>query len=124
MRLVENAVVAGRFRLNHVLKRGGMGSVWHATHLGLDVACALKFVKGELLDNEDVVSRFEREAKAAAQLRSPNVVQILDHGVCDGTPYMAMELLEGEDLGKRLERFGRMSPAALYGVMNEVCRAL
>ncbi len=47
-------------------------------------------------------ARFEREAKAAAQLRSPHVVQILDHGVCEGTPYIAMELLDGEDLGKRL----------------------
>jgi serine/threonine-protein kinase len=124
MRLVENAIIAGRFRLNHLMQRGGMGSVWHATHLGLDIPCALKFVKGELLENEDVVSRFEREAKAAAQLRGPNVVQILDHGVCEGTPYMAMELLDGEDLGARLRRVGRLTPEALHFIMNGVCRAL
>jgi serine/threonine protein kinase len=124
MRLVENAVVAGRFRLNHLLQRGGMGSVWHATHLGLDIPCALKFVKGELLENEDVVSRFEREAKAAAQLRSPHVVQILDHGVCDGTPYMAMELLDGEDLGARLKRLGHLEPENLHEIVSGVCRAL
>jgi eukaryotic-like serine/threonine-protein kinase len=124
MQLVENAVVAGRFRLNRLIQRGGMGSVWHATHLGLDIPCAVKFVKGELLDNEDVVSRFEREAKSAAQLRSPHVVQILDHGVCEGTPYIAMELLDGEDLDVRLQRVGRLAPSELHKVMSEVCRAL
>jgi serine/threonine protein kinase len=124
MKLVENAVVAGRFRLNRLIQRGGMGSVWHATHLGLDIPCAVKFVKGELLDQEDVISRFEREAKSAAQLRSPHVVQILDHGVCDGTPYIAMELLDGEDLEQRLQRVGRLAPEELHKVMSEVCRAL
>jgi serine/threonine-protein kinase len=124
MRLVENAVVAGRFRLNRLIQSGGMGSVWHATHLGLDIPCAVKFVKGDLLENEDVISRFEREAKSAAQLRSPHVVQILDHGVCEGTPYIAMELLDGEDLEVRLEKNGPLRPADLHKVMSEVCRAL
>jgi serine/threonine protein kinase len=124
MKLVENTVVAGRFRLNHVLGGGGMGAVWHATHLGLDIPCAIKFVKGELADNEDMRARFEREAKAAAHLRSPHVVQILDHGVCEGTPYIAMELLDGEDLGARLQKRGRLTPEELYKIMSEACRAL
>jgi serine/threonine protein kinase len=124
MKLVENAVVAGKFRLNHMLGGGGMGSVWHATHMGLDIPCAVKFVRGELLDQDDIKARFEREAKAAAQLRSPHVVQILDHGVCEGTPYIAMELLDGEDLGTRLERVGRLPPEQLYKIMSEACRAL
>jgi serine/threonine protein kinase len=124
MRLVENTVVAGRFRLNRPLGAGGMGAVWHATHLGLDIPCAIKFVKGELADQEDMRARFEREAKAAAHLRSPHVVQVLDHGICDGTPYIAMELLDGEDLGARLERMGRMTPEQVYKVISEACRAL
>jgi len=124
MKLVENAVVAGKFRLNHMLGGGGMGSVWHATHMGLDIPCAVKFVRGELLEQDDIKARFEREAKAAAQLRSPHVVQILDHGVCEGTPYIAMELLDGEDLGTRLERVGRLPPEQLYKIMSEACRAL
>jgi serine/threonine-protein kinase len=124
MKLVENAVVAGKFRLNRMLGGGGMGSVWHATHLGLDIPCAVKFVRGELLEQEDIKARFEREAKAAAQLRSPHVVQILDHGVCEGTPYIAMELLDGEDLGTRLERVGRLPPEQLHKIMSEACRAL
>jgi serine/threonine-protein kinase len=119
-----NVVVAGRFRLNRQLGRGGMGSVWHATHLGLDVPCAVKFIEGEIASLPEAQARFEREAKAAAQLRSPNVVQILDHGVWEGLPYIAMELLEGEDLGKRLTRIGRMGPFEVVRIINQVARAL
>src|SRR5271166_6691337 len=119
-----NVVVAGRFRLNSQLGRGGMGSVWHATHLGLDVPCAVKFIEGENASLPEAQSRFEREAKAAAALRSPHVVQILDHGIWQGTPYMAMELLEGEDLGKRLQRIGRMPPKDVCTIVTQISRAL
>jgi hypothetical protein len=124
MQLAENTVVAGRFRLNRLIGRGGMGSVWQATHLGLDIPCAVKFIEGELATLEEAKTRFEREAKAAAQLRSPHVVQILDHGICEDTPYIAMELLDGEDLGKRLAKVGHLTPAELHGIMSQVCRAL
>src|SRR3984885_5681695 len=124
IQLGPNVVIAERFHLNRLLGGGGMGSVWHATHLGLDIPCAVKFVKGELLEQDDIKARFEREAKAAAQLRSPHVVQILDHGVCEGTPYIAMELLDGEDLGTRLERVGRLSPGPPYKILGEAWRGL
>jgi serine/threonine-protein kinase len=120
----QNVVIANRFRLNQLIGRGGMGSVWQATHLGLDVPCAVKFIEGEGAASPEIHARFEREAKAAAQLRSPHVVQILDHGVCEGTPYIAMELLDGEDLGKRLTRLGRLPPHELIGIVTQVCRAL
>src|SRR6478672_5351084 len=110
MQLAENVVVAGKFRLNRQLGRGGMGSVWHATHLALDIPCAVKFIEGEYAAIPEAQARFEREAKSAAQLRSPHVVQILDHGVWQGSPYIAMELLDGEDLGKRIQKLGRMPP--------------
>jgi serine/threonine-protein kinase len=101
-----------------------MGSVWRAQHLGLDIPCAVKFIEGELAALPEAQARFEREAKAAAQLRSPHVVQILDHGVFEGTPYIAMELLEGEDLGKRLTRLGRLSAQDTHAIISQVCRAL
>jgi serine/threonine-protein kinase len=119
-----NVVIAERFRLSRLLGRGGMGSVWYATHLGLDVPCAVKFIEGEGAQLPDVQARFEREAKAAAHLRSPHVVQILDHGVWQGTPYIAMELLDGEDVGKRLARLGRLPPRELLAIVTQVCRAL
>ena len=107
-----------------MIGRGGMGSVWQATHLGLDIPCAVKFIEGELSNMAEAQTRFEREAKAAAQLRSPHVVQILDHGVCDGTPYIAMELLDGEDVGKRLQRLGKIHPRDINTIITQVCRAL
>ena len=124
IQLVEDSVVAGRFRLSRMIGRGGMGSVWQATHLGLDIPCAVKFMEGEFSKSAEAQARFEREAKAAAQLRSPHVVQILDHGVCEGTPYIAMELLDGEDLGKRLQRLGKIHPRDLNVIITQVCRAL
>jgi len=124
MQPVQDLVVADRFRLTRLLGRGGMGSVWLAHHMGLDIPCAVKFIEGEFAQLPEAQARFEREAKAAAQLRSPHVVQILDHGVWQGTPYMAMELLEGEDFGKRLGRIGRMAPQEVCTIITQVTRAL
>lgn len=128
MILQENMVVADRFRLVRMIGKGGMGSVWQAHHLSLDMSCAVKFIEGELANVAEAHARFEREAKAAAQLKSPHVVQILDHGVWQGMPYIAMELLEGEDLGKRLGSLHaqgkKLSPFEVGAIMQQVCRAL
>jgi len=125
MVLQEDMVVADRFRLVRMIGRGGMGSVWQAMHLSLDRPCAVKFIEGELANAAEAHARFEREAKAAAKLQSPHVVQIFDHGVWQGHPFIAMELLEGEDLGKRLARSGGvLTPAAVNTIAQQVCRAL
>ena len=126
MQLQENMVVADRYRLARMIGRGGMGSVWQAQHLGLDVACAIKFIEGELANVAEAHDRFKREANAAAKLRSPHVVQIMDHGVWQGMPYIAMELLDGHDLGKEIANAenGRLAPTVVNKVMQEVCRAL
>jgi serine/threonine-protein kinase len=124
MQPAPDLVVAERFRLQRLLGRGGMGSVWLAQHLGLDIPCAVKFIEGEYGQLPEAQARFGREAKAAAALRSPHVVQILDHGVWEGTPYMAMELLDGEDFGKRLQRIGRMAPQEVCTIVTQVTRAL
>lgn len=125
MLLQENLVVADRFRLVRMIGRGGMGSVWQATHVGLDTPCALKFIEGEIANLAEAHARFEREAKAAAQVRSQHVVQVFDHGVWQGIPYIAMELLNGEDLGKRLSRSdGTLAPAEVARIVHQVCRAL
>lgn len=126
MLLTENMVVADRYRLSRMIGRGGMGSVWQAQHLGLDVPCAIKFIEGELANVAEAHQRFEREARAAAQLRSPNVVQIMDHGVWQGIPYIAMELLDGEDLGKYIAKKddGRIPVSELGPIIQQVCKAL
>jgi eukaryotic-like serine/threonine-protein kinase len=125
MQLQENTVVADRFRLIRMIGRGGMGSVWQAQDCRLDNQCAVKFIEAELAKIADAQARFEREAKAAAQLRSPHVVEIKDYGVWEGRPYIAMELLDGEDLGKALAKAGGKLPAGQVGsVIQQVCRAL
>ena len=116
MQLAENVVVGGKFRLNRLLGRGGMGSVWYATHLALDIPCAVKFIEGDFAAVPEMQARFQREAKAAAALRSPHVVQILDHDIWEGMPYIAMELLDGEELSKRVTRLGRIPPAELNAI--------
>jgi serine/threonine-protein kinase len=124
MELGENVVVAGKFRLNRLLGRGGMGSVWQATHLALDIPCAVKFIEGDFAAVPEMQARFQREAKAAAALRSPHVVQILDHDIWEGMPYIAMELLDGQELSKRIASMGTLSPAETTVIIGQVCRAL
>jgi serine/threonine protein kinase len=124
VKIAPGVVVAERYQLVRELGQGGMGSVWLADHLTLKIPCALKLILGHAVGSADARARFEREAQAAAQLRSPHVVQVLDHGLWEGTPYLAMELLEGEDLERRLARRGRLSPSEAMFVAGQVCRAL
>ena len=91
-------LVASKYRLIRPLGRGGMGTVWAASHVELDVDVALKFMlAGGALD-AGAERRFKREAQAAARLKSPHVVHIHDYGIDQGAPYIAMELLVGADL--------------------------
>ena len=122
--LGQGSTVAGKYRLERLIGRGGMGSVWAARHLQLDTLVAVKFIDS-VSDTKDARVRFEREARAAAQLRSPHVVQILDHGIDDDErPYIAMELLEGEDLGERLRRTPRLSLQATATIVTQAAKAL
>lgn len=118
------SIVAGVFVLEEKLREGGMGSVWRARHLRLEAPCALKFMSVELVRNEICRARFEREAKAAARVRSGNVVQILDYGVEHGVPYLAMEYLEGEDLGTRLDHVGKLGVRDTLKILDQIASAL
>jgi serine/threonine-protein kinase len=101
-----------------------MGSVWLAQHLTLRSPVAIKLIDAEIATNPEALNRFLREAQAAASLRSPHVVQILDHGVDEGVPFIVMELLEGESLAGRLERVHHLSPADTARIMTQVGRAM
>jgi serine/threonine-protein kinase len=102
-----------------------MGSVWVADHLGLHTQVAVKFIADDAAEDPMIKARFEREALAAAQLRSPHVVQIFDHGRTEsGASYIAMELLDGETLGKRLMRLGALNARETVVIVGQVCRAL
>jgi serine/threonine-protein kinase len=101
-----------------------MGSVWLAEHMTLRSPVAIKLIDPGIAENPEALARFLREAQAAASLRSPHVVQILDHGVDNGVPFIVMELLEGESLAARLERVQRLSPADTARIMTQVARAI
>jgi serine/threonine-protein kinase len=120
----EGRVIASRYRLERLLARGGMGSVWVARHLKLDSTLAIKFIDPELAQLAEARGRFEREAKVAAQLQGPNLVQIHDYGIDDGTPYMVMEYLHGEDLCARLNREKRLSLEAAADIVVQVAKVL
>jgi len=84
----------------------------------------MKFVDGQARVHPELVARFELEAKVEAQLRSPHVVQVFDHGIWQGIPYIAMEYLEGEALADRLYRLGHLDPEVTYRIVAHVARAL
>jgi eukaryotic-like serine/threonine-protein kinase len=117
-------IIAGKVRLETLIARGGMGSVWRARHLMLDKPVAVKFIGSDVAGLSEARKRFEREAKAAALLQSPHVVQIYDYGVEGDVPYLVMELLEGEDLGARLKRKDRLDPEETSSIVVQVARAL
>ena len=117
-------VLAHRYRLETRLGEGGMGSIWRAEHLVLAAPVALKLIDPEIAEDEDATARFMREAQAAATLRSPHVVQILDYGFDGKVPFMAMELLEGENLAQRIKRLGRISPGETARILTHVGRAV
>jgi serine/threonine protein kinase len=117
-------LIASKYCLLYELGRGGMGSVWVAEHLTLRAKVAVKLIEPGVARNADAIRRFEREARAAATLRSPHVVQVLDFGVDAGSPYLVMELLQGESLGTRLGRGGKLSLREASLAMNQLARAV
>jgi eukaryotic-like serine/threonine-protein kinase len=96
--------VIGRYRIEGVLGAGGMGVVYVARDAALGRAVALKTIAAAAMSDEQAQKRFWREARAAASVNHPNVCQIYEVGEADGTPFIAMEMLEGEPLSARIGR--------------------
>ena len=101
---MPETVIAGRYRLDELLGRGGMSEVWLAEDLELGRRVAIKL----LAPNADT-ARFEREARAVASLAHPNVTQLYDYGEADGRPYIVLEYMPGGTLEQRL-RDGKPLP--------------
>jgi serine/threonine-protein kinase len=115
-------LIDGKYRVERVLGRGGMGVVIAAHHLDMDERVAIKF-----LEHQDAraADRFLREARAAARLRSPHVARVFDVGRRAGAaPYIVMECLVGEDLGERLMRDGPMDAEDVADYVLQACDAL
>ncbi|WP_437662363.1 serine/threonine-protein kinase [Sorangium sp. So ce1182] len=123
--MIAGQQVTDTLRLSRPLGQGAMGSVWVADHLTLRTQVAVKFISPAHAQNGDVVERFRREATAAAQIKSPHVAQVFDHGVTsDGAPYIVMELLEGEDLKRHMQRLGALPPVEVARIVSQVAKAL
>jgi len=115
----------GSYRLGRVLGRGGMGEVYEAIHARTREVAAVKLLLANVLADAELVRRFMRESKIAASLDSPNVVKVLEVGGLDASfPYIAMELLRGEDLAGVLRRERQLSPRRTVALVREVGRGL
>jgi serine/threonine-protein kinase len=122
--MVAGLLLSGRYQLVEKLGAGGMGSVWRAQDLTLNADVAIKLLEPEFVASPEAVYRFRREAQAAAAIRSTHVVQIFDYGIEDDKPYIAMELLKGEDLEKRLARVGSLGLEVTARVLGQIARAI
>ncbi len=123
-RVEPGQIIGDKYRLITQLGEGGMGSVWTAMHLELKAPVALKFMGEVYADDPQAIARFLREAKAAALLRSPHVVQIFDYGTHGGLAYIVMERLEGESLREKLKRENQLDAQFTAKVMTHVGRAM
>jgi serine/threonine-protein kinase len=118
------AVVAGKYQLLEEIGRGGMGAIWRARALHLNMDCALKMVlPHHKLDGTHQLRLF-REARIAAKLRSPYVVTIYDVGQWEGGAFIAMELLEGESLKSRLQRERILPTSDLLTLARQIALGL
>jgi serine/threonine-protein kinase len=119
------SILAGKFRVERVLGQGGMGVVLAATQLPIDEPVALKLMHHTLASDHDLVTRFQREAKAARKIKSEHVVRILDVGALEnGTPFLVMEYLEGRDLDGLLRANGPMPVAVAIDHLLQAMEAL
>ncbi|RYZ08720.1 MAG: serine/threonine protein kinase [Myxococcales bacterium] len=117
-------LIANRYVLSRKLGEGGMGVVWVAHSTALDVDVALKMLRPELAGTP-AVERMAREARAAAQLGHAAMVRVLDFGTSDdGEPFLAMELLQGEELHARIEREQRLPAASAVALLLPILDGL
>jgi serine/threonine-protein kinase len=118
-------LIDGKFRVEELVGMGGMSCVLRARHVALDETVALKCLSPEWLDSASVVDRFSREARAAVKIKSPHVARVYDVGRLPiGIPYMVMELLHGEDMGKLADRRELINLRECVGWMIEACEGL
>jgi serine/threonine-protein kinase len=119
------AMPEGKFRIERLLGRGGMGSVYAARDLTLDRPVAIKVIRPELLPDPAARERFLHEAQTLARLTHPSIVRVFAYGsLGDGAPYLVMELVRGIDLARELTAEGPLEPARAGRILADVCAAM
>ena len=124
--LTPGMVFARDFRVVRHLSAGGMGAVYVVEQISTQRPRALKIMLPELVREPKARERFMQEATVSARIRSDHIVEVVGAGVDDetGTPWMAMELLEGEELADTMRRRGTLPPVEVMEVFRQLCHAL
>jgi serine/threonine-protein kinase len=117
--------VGGRYQIVGLLGQGGIGVVYEARHTLIGRRFAIKFLRPEHARDREMLARFQREARAAGALESENIAAVTDFGLDEaGAPYLVMERLAGDDLGRLLGRSGRLAATRATGIALQACRGL
>jgi serine/threonine protein kinase len=114
----------GDYELVEKIAEGGMGTVYRARQKATGATVALKLVPSHLASNTVLMKRFQQEYTAASSLNHPNIVRALEFGYHNSSPFMVMELVEGESLGQRLERVGKLPENEAIRIIVQVAQAL
>ncbi len=117
--------VDGKYRLDQLIGKGGMGAVYEALDLRLDRVVAVKIMVGKSFGERRALQRFEREARATARLSHPNIVRVHDFGVlASGGAYLVMERIYGRTLREEMERDGPLPPAAVADWASQILEGI
>ena len=122
--MVDATKLSERYRLEDMIARGGMGTVYVATDERLGRRVAVKLLKENLASEANFVERFRREARAVAALAHPNIASVFDYGEDNGHPYIVMELIRGRDLAHVLRQEGALDPDRARHIATQVSDAL
>ncbi len=117
-------LVDGRYQVEEVLGRGGMGVVYKVKHKRMGKIAAMKVLHDDLANDLEVVRRFEQEAEAVSRLGHPNTVQVFDFGADKGSLYLVMEFVRGQDLGAIVDRDGHIPFKTLAPLLGQICGSL
>jgi serine/threonine protein kinase len=121
---IDTAKSVGNYDLLEKIAEGGMGAIYRGRHRDSGLIVAIKIMPPHMAQNAVLLKRFEQEFRAASRLDHPNIVRALDYGDNGNMPYLVMEFVEGESLGQRLERQGRMSESDAIRIIAQVAQGL
>src|ERR1017187_10310098 len=123
-RFPAGTLLADRYRILSLLGRGGLGEVYRANDLKLSQPVAIKFLPEETAANERMLARFHAEVRIARQVSHPNVCRVYDIGEYQGSAYITMEYVDGEDLASLLRRIGRLPSDKAIEIARKLCAGL
>lgn len=123
-RFAPGQILGDRYRIVALAGRGGMGEVYRAEDLTLSQVVAIKFLPQKLSQDAAALSRFHSEVRVARQVSHPNVCRVFDIGEAEGSLFLTMEYVDGEDLASVVRRIGRLSPDKATEIARQICAGL